>query len=585
MIAVYRLDSAGNRLAAGVPDEETKDIAKEKRKKVKGTIDFRIDRTIEKLLLTGILFLIGAVAGGQLRAADTRPNILIAIADDQSYPHASAYGYSGVSTPAFDRVAESGVLFLNAFTPAPGCSPMRATFLTGRQIWQLEQAGTHASSFPAKYEVFPDRLEASGYFVGYTGKGWGPGNWKVSGRERNPAGKAFSSERTDPPIRGVSKTDYTANFEAFLTARPNDRSFCFWFGASEPHRSFEKGVGKRLGKAEDLITVPPFLPDRPEIRQDILDYLTEIEWFDQHLGRMLETLKDRGELYNTLVVVTSDNGMAFPRAKANVYEYGIHMPLAIAWPKAVPQGRSVRDLVSLIDVTATLYDVAGVAPPFEQPISGRSLMNILLFEQSGLVDPTRDAVFSGRERHSSSRYNTLGYPQRCVRTHDYLYIWNLRPERWPAGAPRKYGAGNYGTATEVIDKLLGPEHGGYHDIDACPTMDFLIANRQNEEVGRFLDLAVAKRPETELYRITDDPGCLTNLAGRDAFAEVERNLQRRLRDYLRATNDSRVVDVAGGEIWETYPRFSPLRWFPEPEWVKEASVVPQEWLEARRPKP
>ena len=93
--------------------------------------------------------------------ADKRPNILVAISDDQSFPHASAYGYQAISTPAFDRVAKMGVLFNNAFTPAPGCSPMRAAFLTVRNIWQIEHAGTHASSFPKKYEVYQDRLEAA----------------------------------------------------------------------------------------------------------------------------------------------------------------------------------------------------------------------------------------------------------------------------------------------------------------------------------------------------------------------------------------------------------------------------------------
>ncbi len=517
--------------------------------------------------------------------AASRPNVLIAIADDQSYPHMSAYGFAGVSTPAFDRVAESGVLFENAFTPAPGCSPMRAAFLTGRHIWQIEQAGTHASSFPAKYEVFPDRLEASGYFVGFTGKGWGPGNWKVSGRRRNPAGREFSSRKCVPPAKGMANIDYAGNFDEFLAARPAGRPFCFWFGSKEPHRRFERGSGARAGKSIDRVLPPPFLPDRPEIRQDILDYLFEIEWFDKHLGRMLAALERQGELANTIVIVTSDNGMAFPRAKANVYEYGIHMPLAISWPARISGGHSVSDLVNLIDVTATLYDAANVTPPFDAPLSGRSLMNVLLAEESGQVDPTRDAVFSARERHSSSRYNSLGYPQRCIRTHRYLYIWNLRPERWPAGAPQKYGRGNNASEQEVLEDILGPMHGGYHDIDACPSLDFLIQHRQSNEIRPFFDLAVAKRPEVELYDIQSDPGCLNNLAGQTEFRRAEAHLRRRLVAYLRSTNDARIVDGGGGEIWETYPRYSSLRWFPKPEWAEGVSVVQQDWLEVRRPKP
>lgn len=126
-----------------------------------------------------------------------RPNILIAISDDQSYPHASAYGAAAIQTPAFDRVAKSGILFRNAFTPAPGCSPMRAAFLTGREIWQNREAGTHASFFPRDLPVFTEQLADSGYQVGMTGKGWGPG--KAIDWPHNPAGKAYSKRKMESP--------------------------------------------------------------------------------------------------------------------------------------------------------------------------------------------------------------------------------------------------------------------------------------------------------------------------------------------------------------------------------------------------
>jgi len=520
-----------------------------------------------------------------LKESAQRPNILIAISDDQSYPHAAAYGYAAARTPAFDRVAAAGVLFRNAFTPAPGCSPMRAAFLTGRQIWQIEHAGAHASSFPAQYEVFPDRLEAAGYFVGQTGKGWGPGNWEVSGRSRNPAGPSFSRLTADTPP-GVRNTDYAANFAEFLAQCPEDRPFCFWYGASEPHRAFQKGIGRRHGIDPDQVDVPPFLPDTPEVREDIADYLFEIWWFDQHLRRMLKMLEDAGRLAGTLVIVTSDNGMSFPRAKANVYEYGIHMPLAVSWPARVPAGRAVDDLVSLIDLTTTIYDAAGVAPPVEHPPSGSSLLGMLTSNGQGVVEPQRNAVYSGRERHSSSRYHSLGYPQRAIRTHDYLYIRNFRPERWPAGAPRKYDRGGYAGPGDVVQRRLGPPHGGYHDIDACPTLSLLVERRDDPRIGRFLELAVGKRPAEELFLVGSDPGCLENLAGDPAHAEVRKQLSDRLTAYLRETGDPRVVADDGGDVFETYPRYSPLRWFPTPDWAEEDpnSIPRQPWLEAQRAK-
>jgi len=487
-----------------------------------------------------------------LSAAPTRPNILIAISDDQSHVHTSNAGCKMVRTPAFDRVAREGIWFRNAFAASPGCSPCRAALLTGRHTWQIEEAGTHASSFPAKYVVFPDLLERAGYFVGFTGKGWGPGNWKVSGRSRNPAGTEFAGCKTQPPFRNISNNDYAANFQDFLAKRPKGKPFCFWYGAHEPHRSYEKGAGLKSGKKLEDAEVPPFLPDAAEVRSDLLDYAVEIEWFDQHLARILRTLEEAGELENTLIIVTSDNGMPFPRAKANCYEYGIHMPLAIRWGAQAPGGRVVDDLIGFVDLTATILDVAGVAPPTEYPLSGRSLRDILTSSKQGIVDASRAAVFSARERHSSSRYNNWTYPQRALRTPQFLYIRNFQPDRWPAGDPQMLRE----------DGTLGPMHGAYTDIDSSPTLDFLVAHHRDPVLGRFLQLAVAKRPAEELFDIVKDPSCLHNLAADPAFAEIKNRLARQLHDYLMQTGDPRVT--GHGDIWETYPRYGPIRNFPPP---------------------
>jgi uncharacterized sulfatase len=536
--------------------------------------------------LAGVVVSSAGQPGSPGHAAEqTRPNILFAISDDQSWLHASAYGYEAIATPAFDRVARQGVLFRQAFSPTPGCSPTRAAFLTGRHSWMIEHAGTHASSFPRKYAVWPDTLEKSGYVIGATGKSWGPGNWEVSGWSRNPGGPSWSDHTLTPPADGVSTNDYVANFAEFLEERPEGRPFAFWYGASEPHRVFAPGIGIKSGKRLEDVVVPPFLPDRPEVRSDLLDYLWEIEWFDRHLARMLAALEESGDLDNTLVIVTSDNGMAFPRAKANIYEYGVHMPLAIMWPARVPGGRVVDDLIGFVDITATILDVAGVEHPSkEYPLAGRSFKDILLSEKHGLVDASRDAVYVARERHSSARFNSLSYPQRGLRTHRYLYIRNLEPERWPAGAPQKYGTGSYADEADVVAQRLGPMHSGYHDIDACPTLDYLIAHRDDPAVARFLHLAVDKRPAEELYDIRADPGCLDNLAAHPAHAAVLAGLRERLMDYLAQTGDPRVT--GRGDVWETYPRYSPLRWFPTPPWAAEdpERVPEQAWLEERRPR-
>ena len=490
------------------------------------------------------LLIVFPISPGQTRK---RPNVLLAISDDQSYPYSSAYGYQAVRTPAFDQVARKGTLFTNAFVASPGCSPSRAALLTGRQTWQLEHAGTHASSFPPKYEVYPDLLERAGYFVGYTGKGWGPGEWKVGGRTRNPAGTEYNQYKQKARRPGTNPVDYAANFQAFLAARPKDQPFCFWYGGHEPHRDFAQGTGLKAGKKLEDVIPPPFLPDAPEVRGDLLDYLVEIEWFDQHLGRMLKMLEEAGELDNTLVVVTSDNGMSFPRAKANLYEYGIHVPLAISWPANLPGSRVAEVPVSMVDIAPTILDAAGVKHPGAQPMVGRSLMGLL---KSGTEDGSRQTIFSGRERHSSSRHDNLGYPSRAIRTRDYLYIRNFKPARWPSGDPQKYEENGE----------LGPRHGGYHDIDEAPTLSFLVAHHADPEIGRFLHLAVDKRPAEELYDIRKDRGCLNNLAQSSEHAAVKKQLAAALERYLTQTDDPRMGKQ--GEVFETYPRYSPVRKFP-----------------------
>jgi uncharacterized sulfatase len=343
-------------------------------------------------------------------------------------------------------------------------------------------------------------------------------------------------------------------------------------------------LGRQNGIDPDAVTVPKFLPDSPEVRSDIADYLYEIQWFDSHLGRMLDRLRQDGQLENTLVIVTSDNGMSFPRAKANLYEYGIHMPLAIAWPARIPGGQDTDELVSLIDVTRTIFSAAGVVPEQADQMPGINLLPRLA-SAADKVTPGRQSVFSGRERHSSSRFRTLGYPCRCVRTKTHLYIRNFAPERFPAGTPRKFEKAAFNEAGELIDSTLGPVDGGYHDIDACPTLDWMIAHKTDPSVGPLLDLSVSIRPQEELFDIVLDPACLNNLATDPLSESIRRHLAKTLDEYLRQTGDVRVTSPDDADVWETYPRVSGLRWFPKPQWAidRPERVPRQDWLEKRRP--
>ena len=474
------------------------------------------------LLLCSFLYLPWARSG----AVQDRPNILLAIADDWSHQHAGVYGSDWVKTPTFDRIALEGVLFHNAFTSNPKCSPSRASMLTGRNTWQLEEAVNHFGVFSAKYRVYTDLLEEGGYFVGYTGKGWGPGDYEAGGFKRNPAGPAFNRHRLDPPLRGISSRDYAANFEAFLEARDPDQPFCFWYGGLEPHRSFEQGAGMRSGKRLEDVKLPAYYPDSDVIRSDLLDYSLEVEWFDRQLGKMIRILEERGELENTFILVTSDHGMPFPRVKSQIYEDGFHLPLAVRWSQGIEGGRRVDDFINASDFAPTFLELAGLRA--HPQMTGKSFLNLLESGRSGLIDATRNRMLVGKERHDLGRPHDWGYPIRAIRTPDYLYIRNYEPDRWPAGNPET----------------------GYPNSDPGPTRSLLL-----RRFNGFYKLSFGKRPQEELYRISDDPDCVTNLADQPEFKKTREELRREMERRLRDEKDPRVLGNAA--VFDTYKYTGP----------------------------
>jgi N-sulfoglucosamine sulfohydrolase len=482
----------------------------------------------------------------------TQPNILFAISDDQSFPYASAYGTKGIRTPGFDQVAKTGVLFNNAFVAAPGCSPSRAAILTGKNIWQLEEAGTHASYFPKKFTVFTDLLEEAGYELGYTGKPWGPGNWQDAGWLRNPVGPGFNKHVMDSvPANGIQKRNYSANFNEFLSQKEVGKPFFFWYGCHEPHRRYEDGSGLRSGMKLNEVELPSFLPDDEIVRSDVADYIFEIEWFDRHLHKMIDLLKEKGELENTIIVVTADNGMPFPYAKANVQEYGTHVPLAICWPANIKGNRIVGDLVGMIDLAPTFLEIAGIEDVPE--MTGKSLSAILFSEQEGNVDDDREYVLTGRERHTHARPDNLGYPARAIRTADYLYVRNFKPELWPAGNPPPPGS-----SEKDLEKGYVSLWPGYFDIDASPSKSFMIDNM--DKWPQLFEVAYNKRSGEQLYDIHNDPGCLKNIANDPSYQKIKDELSLLLEDELKRQGDPRML--GNGHIFDSYPRISSMRDYP-----------------------
>ena len=360
------------------------------------------------LLLIGIAFI---QCDSSAEKKISRPNILFCIMDDAS-PHMSAYGYDWVNTPAFDKLAANGILFTNAYTPNAKCAPSRASLITGRNSWQLEEAANHVNNFPAKFKTFPEVLRENGYITGKTGKGWGPGNpGKVDGNTRLLIGDSYNSIKTKPWANEMSNEDYADNFSEFLK-ETGDKSWFFWYGAREPHRRYEYGSGVRKGrKISEIDSVPSFWPDNEIIRNDMLDYALEIEYADMHLGKMIDELEEKGILDNTIIIFTSDHGMPFPRVKAQEYKYSNHVPLAIMWGKGIKNpGRTVKDMISFIDFAPTFLELAGIDFKHSgmKPSPGKSLTDIFYSDKSGQVSQERDMILIGKERHDYSRPNNQG---------------------------------------------------------------------------------------------------------------------------------------------------------------------------------
>lgn len=472
-----------------------------------------------------------SVAGLALpqNAPDRRPNILFALADDWMWPHASIARDTVVKTPSFDGVARQGVLFTNAFVSSPSCSPSRASILTGQWPWRLEEGANLGGTLPAKFEVYPDLLEKAGYHVGFTRKGWGPGNDTAGGRKRNPAGLNFP------------------NFQSFLAARPKGKPFCFWFGSTDPHRGYQWESGFKSGMRLEDVTVPPYLPDTEIVRKDICDYYWAVQRYDRETGELLDLIEKSGEVDNTLVVMSGDNGWPFPRCKATIYETGTHAPLAIRWPARINPGRVVEDFVSLCDLAPTFLEAAGLAPP--PSMTARSFLSVLLSDKSGHVDPARDHVLTGMERHVPCRFDLNGYPMRAIRTADYHYIRNFKPDRWPAGNPRGYE--RPGLQPYVYELLTESTIVAHGDVDASPTKAYILIHRDEPKVKPLYELAFGKRPARELFDLRKDPWEMHNVADRPEYSSIVRDLDARLMAELKATADPRVE--GRGDVFDTYP--------------------------------
>lgn len=534
-----------------------------------------------KTLLVASLFTstLAALAGNATVARETaRPNILFAFADDWGR-HASAYAQldgsgginDGLRTPNFDRIAREGVLFRHAFVSAPSCTPCRSALLSGQHFWRTGRASILVGAvWDGTNPSYPLLLKDAGYHIGETYKVWSPGTpvdapygapkfsyEKAGGRINQFSQNVTAMGKQGKAIEAAKQELYDevrANFTAFLADRKPGEPFCYWFGPTQTHRKWIKGSGKALwGIDPDSLSgkLPPFLPDVPEVREDLADYFGEVQSFDACLGVLLAKLEQLGELDNTLVVVSGDHGApGFPHGKCHLYDFGTSVPLAIRWGGA-NGGRVVDDLISLTDLAPTFLELGGVKVP--PVMTGRSLVNILQSSQSGRVERQRDAVFTGRERHvENARAGMRPYPQRAIRTLDFLYIINFKPDRYPAGDPFRLDGPN----PPSIEELTEETRATLPDEDAGPTKAWLVTHRNDAQWKPFYDLAYGRRPREELYDLKRDPHQVHNVAAEPKYAKTRADLEKRLLGELRRTGDPRLVE--DGKFFETPPMAGPV---------------------------
>ncbi len=412
------------------------------------------------------------------------PNFLVFIADDQGFGDLSCYGHPTLRTPHIDRLAREGMQFERAFLTTSSCSPTRCSFLTGRYPHNTHAEDLH-EPLPADQKTLATYLQPAGYHTMAVGK------WHLGDAEKahwNAIEECGGAETATKAIE-------------LLQSRPDDKPFFFWVASKDPHRPYgdvERVIPKRRFYVAKDVVVPPYLPNHQLIREDIADYYNEISRFDQHVGEILDELANQNVLDETFIVYLSDNGMPFPRAKTTLYDSGIRTPLLIRYPPLVKAGRVQRELVSSIDVTATMLELVDIDAP---TVQGRSLQNLL-------TDPEatgRDAIFAEANWHDFEQFT------RAVRTDRFLLIRNYY---WQKPLWNSVDSVNSNTWTAFQEALA--------QGDLTDAQKFLL---------------VEPRPYEEFYDLQLDPHSLENVADDPQYTQALNDLRIRLDNWRIETND------------------------------------------------
>ena len=417
-------------------------------------------------------------ATGQARS-EGLPNLVVFVADDLGWRDLGIYGNAGIRTPNIDRLARSGLRVTRAFGTTPQCSPSRISTLTGKYAHATLTEDLH-TPLPEGERILPSYLQARGYFTGMMAKTHiGPNGERQFQWYSPETAKAFP---------------------AFLDSA-GTRPFFLWVGFHDPHRPYERGAIAHLHSAA-RVSVPPYLADTRETRADLALYYDATARMDGEIGRMLAELDRRKLGENTLVLFFSDNGAPFPREKGTLYDAGTRTPLIFSWPSVIhPKSVYDRGLVSMVDLTPTLLEIAGATPP--DAMQGRSFRPLLTAPESY---DGRDTVYSERNWHDCDEH------QRAVRTTRFKLI---RTDAY----------------TELPLCITA-------DIGASPSF---LALRARAKAGRLTAaqrrLFEVPRARLELYDLTQDPWELHNVADDPRYARQVRALAGVLQGWMEQSGD------------------------------------------------
>lgn len=288
--------------------------------------------------------------------------------------------------------------------------------------------------------------------------------------------------------------------------------------------------------------LPAYLPDVPEVRSDVADYLGEVQALDLMVGIFTEELEKSGRAGNTILALTGDNGTpGLPHGKTQLYDLGSHAPLIVRWPGHIQPGRIVDDFVNLMDLAPTFLEMAGVPAPVA--MDGLSLLPQLLAPQSGTVDPKRNIAIYGRERQfSTARPGNLPYPSRAIRTPTHLYIHNFKPERWPWGDPFGISRDDDGPDAAFLASQQKLPESPFRDMDNSLTKAWIITHRADPALRSYYEATFGQRPEEELYDLSKAPDQLHNIANEPESQALRQKLSNQLMDVLQKTHDPRLDD-------------------------------------------